>query len=134
FRSAASVTVTVKSTSAGDASPPYDSWTETVTGYGKTTDPPFPSPSGGQDPITCSTLATCAAYYLNAENYPLDVSAVGAGKQGTWLVQAQGSADLGLPGWSATIDAETYAPVTVVAGWSCDHCYYLTYSFHLTPR
>jgi hypothetical protein len=129
FLSAASVTVNVESTSAGDNAPPFPSWTETVTATGKTTDPNFTS---GDDPITCSSLATCAAYYFNTEGYPLGVGTVGLGIRGSWLVYARGSADLGLPGWQAVIDAGTYAPITIVAGWSCTHCYYLTYHFRLT--
>jgi hypothetical protein len=134
FASAASVTVTVESTSAGDDAPPFDDWTETVTAHGKTTDPPFTGRLAGTDPITCSSLAACASYYLNAQNYPLDVGTVGVGNRGAWLVYARGSAELALPGWKAIIDAETYAPITVIAGWSCTHCYYLTYHFRLTPR
>lgn len=57
-----------------------------------------------------------------------------AARRKALLVSAQGSNDglPGFPGWDATVDAATYAPVTVVDGEACSHCFYLTYHFRLT--
>jgi hypothetical protein len=129
FRSAGSVTVTVDSTSAGDAAPPFDHWTETITPSGKTTSPRFSGEA--RDPVRCASLDACASYFLTPPpGYPLTV----VGRTALY-VSAQGSNDgLDFPGWNATVDAATYAPVTVVDGVACTHCFYLTYHFHLATR
>jgi hypothetical protein len=135
FRSAISVTVTVDSTSAGDAAPPFDHWTETITPDGKNTSPRF-SPET-RDPVECASLAACASYFLTPpQGYPLTIRGPTApGSRGVLYVSAQGSNEgMGFPGWNATVDAATYAPVTVVDGAACTHCFYLTYHFHLAPR
>lgn len=136
FRSAASVTVTVDSTSAGDAAPPFGHWTETIMPGGKTTSPRFPQ--GATDPVACASLAACAHYFLTPpQGYPLTVNGpITAASRRVFVVSAQGSNDglPGFPGWDATVDAATYAPVTVVDGEACSHCFYLTYHFALTPR
>ena len=132
FRSAASVTVTVDSTSAGDNAPALNHWTETITPGGKTTSPPFPA---GADPVSCGSLADCAAYFLAPpQGYPLSVSPHYAA--GTIFVSAAGSnyGLPGFPGWNATIAASSYDPVTVVNGVACSHCFYLTYHFQLTTN
>jgi hypothetical protein len=126
----------VDSTSAGDAAPPFGHWTETITPGGKTTSPRF-SPEAA-DPVACASLASCARYFFDpADGFPLTVSGpVTVAGRKALLVSAQGSNEgmPGFPGWNATVDAATYAPVTVVDGIACSHCFYLTYHFRLTPR
>jgi hypothetical protein len=136
FESAASVTVEVESTSAGDSAPPFDHWTETVTASGKTTHPRFTG-STGPDPIACSSLATCAHHYLEVKGLPLNVGrVVGVGNRPAFRIYAKSSDDrlLGFPGWSAIIDAKAYVPFMVVDGEACSHCYYLTYHFRVASR
>lgn len=136
LRSAASATVLVDSTSAGDAAPPFDHWTETITPGGKTTSPRF-SPETA-DPVACGTLASCASFFFDpAQGYPLTVSGpVTVYGRKALYVSARGSNQgiSSFPGWNATVDAATYAPITVVDGEACSHCFYLSYGVRLNSR
>jgi hypothetical protein len=71
------------------------------------------------------------------QGFPLTVNGpITVASRKVLFVSARGSNDglPGFPGWNATVDAATYAPVTVVDGVSCSHCFYLSYDFRLSPR